>query len=1021
MIRKNLKRIVAIALCAALVMGGCGKKEAPAPAVTEDQSTDYADDKTEDKEEAKDPAEDESRDSEPEKDTDGGQTMTVSGNNTAGVFTAKDVPDKPVFDLVRDMKVGFSLGNTFDAWGYKASSPNDIGCETYWQKAKTTRSMVEDIHNAGFQTLRLPVSWHDHIDANDKIHSGWLARVHEVVDWAIDEGMYVIINIHHDDQESFGCVYVDNAHYDRSKAYVEHIWTQLAEEFRDYDEHLIFESLNEPRLAGTDYEWNYVADAPECIEASECINKLNQVFVDTVRKSGGNNAKRFLMVPGYGGSVGGVCSDAFKMPTDPAGEDMIMLETHAYIPYAFALSDDMNAKSFSSENAEDRQVIDDSLEALYTKFVSNGIPVIMDEFGARDKDNIAARADFAGYYVAKARENGITCAWWDNNNFTGTGELFGIYDRAAGSFKFPEIVDAIMANCNTAGVEPLKAAYSDEFKIGVAVQAISHWNDRTAEIGNPDKERFIRDTFNSMTFGNELKPAYNFDPTSPTLFKIDRSAAELLAWAKGNRMPVRAHVLVWHSQVDVSIFAKDFKATENGKATKDWNAKLDEECLVDRDTLVERLKTYIYGAMEYVYANGYADTVYAWDVVNEAIDENGPDGYRESYWYKIIGPEFLYYSFLFAREAEVKYSQQYAADYGLDPKGDLSSIRGKLFYNDYNEWYEKRVETAIRFCSEDVFNKDRSMVKSDVIGKYAAQGGKTAPAGTILGDGLIDGIGLQGHLDSSESIERYMKAVRAYGEVFPELHVTELDVGEKGNLSTANGRKAAEYDQGKFYYDYFTGLMEEKRNGANITSVTLWGLTDDSSWRKDTAPLILRGNLTPKASYLAMVQAAKGIPMDIEVTETERDASDLVMDFEMKDGESLDIDLAEYGISSRGAGHQSVIKRNANENHTPDKKMGMSLSVVREAKDATVAIDIGRFIGNTVEIELYVKTKDATVMMGIDGGESVELARESSNGDWVLLKGRAELGEGLRSAAIYVETDGNAKMYIDDITVKAVK
>ena len=114
---------------------------------------------------------------------------------------------------------------------------------------------------------------------------------------------------------------------------------------------------------------------------------------------------------------------------------------------------------------------------------------------------------------------------------------------------------------DTTAYESLAEAYEDDFRIGVAVQAIDHWNDPTAEIGNEAKEDLIRRSFNSMTFGNELKPAYNFDPSSSTLFKVDPAAEELLTWARDNGMPVRGHVLVWHSQVNPAIFAKDFQPT----------------------------------------------------------------------------------------------------------------------------------------------------------------------------------------------------------------------------------------------------------------------------------------------------------------------------------------------------------------------------------------------------------------------------------------------------------------------------
>ncbi len=136
---------------------------------------------------------------------------------------------------------------------------------------------------------------------------------------------------------------------------------------------------------------------------------------------------------------------------------------------------------------------------------------------------------------------------------------------------------------------------------------------------------------------NSNRP-YNFDASSETLFTVDFAAEELLDWAKENGVKVRGHVLVWHAQVNPSIFAKDFKAYSGGNLTVSDTDVLDEDCLVSREVLLERLKTYIYGVLEYTYRNGYADIIYAWDVVNEACDESQPDGLRNSYWYQIIGP-----------------------------------------------------------------------------------------------------------------------------------------------------------------------------------------------------------------------------------------------------------------------------------------------------------------------------------------------------------------------------------------------
>ena len=561
---------------------------------------------------------------------------------------------------------------------------------------------------------------------------------------------------------------------------------------------------------------------------------------------------------------------------------------------------------------------------------------------------------------------------------------------------------------DTSDYEQLDDLYGDLFRIGVAVQAIDHWNDPTAEIGNPDKEELIAQCFNSMTFGNEFKPAYNFDPSSDTLFRVDRAAEELLTWAKEHKMPVRGHVMVWHSQVEPSIFAKDFQATSGGKVTHDYNAVLDEDCLVDRQTLIERLKTYIYGLTEYTYVNGFADVIYAWDVVNEASDEGQPDGLRRSYWYQIIGPEFLYYSFLFAREAQVKYAAEYAGLYGLDPEtDDLSAIRAELFYNDYNEWYSSRSSAIIRFLTEDVYNAGQEMVQSDVI---AADGD-----GTIFGDGLLDGIGMQGHLDDTQNLDQYMRALEAYDEAVGLVHITELDVGK-----TASGERG-EYNQARFYYDYFSRLIEERRSGVNLESVTFWGLTDDASWRQGADPLLFYKDLGTKPAFEAVVLAAKGEAFNLQAAESAAGAGKTVIDFEpyKENGTTVTVPPASVGFYSRGSGHQSALGLTNKENHTEGAAIGFCLWAQRKEQDATVRKEISEWIGRKIRVRMYVKTADSRIVLGLEGQESLELAAADSGGDWTLLEAECEVPADWTGANLYIETDGASAIYIDDVEIEA--
>ena len=348
--------------------------------------------------------------------------------------------------FVRKLRLGWNLGNTMDATSGATTGAN-LSLESSWSGIKTTREMIDAIKEAGFKSVRIPVSWHNHVDKDYNIEAPWLARVRQIVDYVIENDMYCTINIHHDNSTEF--IYPTTEYLEQSKNYLRRIWEQVGEEFKEYDDHLIFESLNEPRLVGNKNEW-YLSDNEICHDAVRCINELNQLFVDTIRAQGGNNAERYLLVPAYAAQWGAATDDEFVMPHDSA-DNKLLLEVHAYSPENFSLTAPTESSStdvFDETNGKSVGGINSMLAKLKLCYIDKGIGVVIDEFGSRDKDgNTADRVAHAAYYVKKAREAGITCFWWDNNLFSGSGERFGIFDRKSCSFRYPEIAQALADNC----------------------------------------------------------------------------------------------------------------------------------------------------------------------------------------------------------------------------------------------------------------------------------------------------------------------------------------------------------------------------------------------------------------------------------------------------------------------------------------------------------------------------------------------------------------------------------------------
>ena len=370
--------------------------------------------------------------------------VTDSGvNSSEGVsgetITAHqgEIKDISSVELVKDMKIGWSLGNTLDAGNESNRGQNPGSIEKSWGNPNTTKEMIDEIKKAGFNVLRVPTTWDWSTgDAPDyKISEEWLARVKEVVDYGMANDMYVILNIHH---ETWHDPLEEN--YEAASDRLKKVWTQIGNYFEKYDEHLIFEGLNEPRVRNSDEEWNGGSPATR-----EVVNKLDADFVSTIRSLGGNNKLRHLMIPGYAASSSEVALKDLKIPEN---DDKLIVSVHAYTPYNFALAEGKPGALWVACKEGFTTDIDALANTLKTLFIDKGQAVIIGEFGARSKDNEKYRAEWAKYYVTKMNTIGVPCVWWDNGAFTGSGELFGLLDRRTLEWKYPLVKEALISAVN---------------------------------------------------------------------------------------------------------------------------------------------------------------------------------------------------------------------------------------------------------------------------------------------------------------------------------------------------------------------------------------------------------------------------------------------------------------------------------------------------------------------------------------------------------------------------------------------
>ena len=317
--------------------------------------------------------------------------MTAIPFTSLAYDTESDMRNITTAELVEEMGIGINLGNTFEScgdWIAEGGNPTVESYETAWGSPVITEEIIQGYADAGFGVLRVPVAWSNLMGDDYTISSDYLAAVKEVVDWAIESNLYVILNIHYDNgwfakfpTEKETCMYK----YTR-------IWTQLCDAFADYGDYLMFESLNEEGC--WDSVWNqWTGTDDEKVTAFNLLNEINQKFVDIVRSSGGNNPERHLLIAGYATNIGHTCDDLYKMPDDPINRCAVSV--HYYTPPAFAiLEEDADWAAMRSTWGTDADFdeLNSEMDKMKEKYVDNGIPVIIGEYGCpktnKDADSV---------------------------------------------------------------------------------------------------------------------------------------------------------------------------------------------------------------------------------------------------------------------------------------------------------------------------------------------------------------------------------------------------------------------------------------------------------------------------------------------------------------------------------------------------------------------------------------------------------------------------------------------------------
>jgi endoglucanase len=324
----------------------------------------------------------------------------TGGTATGGGSSGGGMRDITSVELVKDMGIGWNLGNTLDA----------LGGETAWGNPTTTQAMIQAIASAGFSSIRIPITWRRHFGAAPgyTINATWMNRVQQIVDWSLAAGLYAIINMHHDGGGDIAQgAWIRNASTNYTGVIQEYkaLWGQIALRFQSYPDRLIFESMNEVGFDDL---------APQA--AYDLLNHINGEFVTLVRASGGNNGQRHLLLAGYWTDI----DESIRGVVMP-GDSRCILSLHYYTPSTFCIDGDPTTWGSAAEILTLRT----QFAKVKTNFLDQGIPVILGEYGVVTTTEAASRVHWIEYLGKTAYDYGIAPYLWD------PGSSGGLFNRTS--------------------------------------------------------------------------------------------------------------------------------------------------------------------------------------------------------------------------------------------------------------------------------------------------------------------------------------------------------------------------------------------------------------------------------------------------------------------------------------------------------------------------------------------------------------------------------------------------------------